>query len=271
MATRTSVWTASRREPAVFPRINGVNWMSKPRPGGVPGGVKKILTTGTGGGISADPDFTFTSILNHIPPWWRDDELVYHPCVEEAFIVNGTVQLADRVYEPGSYVYRPPGILHGPAFVPSDIGATLFQRFAAEGGILRYEGDEFPHADLQPVTDEYQRWPVEWVEHVDSNELPAIPVGTGPWAGATCKWLTRNRETGGGTILLDLPPYWTGSGSPGRGTVEEFVVSGEMTIGGQFFERWGYACRPAGEPAGSYGSQGGARLLCIWDEDELGA
>jgi hypothetical protein len=44
-----------------------------------------------------------------------------------------------------------------------------------------------------------------------------------------------------------------------------------MTIGGQFFERWGYACRPAGEPAGSYGSQGGARLLCIWDEDELGA
>jgi hypothetical protein len=42
-------------------------------------------------------------------------------------------------------------------------------------------------------------------------------------------------------------------------------------MGGQWFERWGYACRPAGDPADGYQALGGARLICFWDENELDA
>jgi hypothetical protein len=246
-----------------------LTWDSKVRAGGVGGPTKKILSAGTGGGLSPAGDILMETWLSHSPPWWLDEELVYHPCVEEAFILNGIVQLGDRVYTAGCYLYRPPGILHGPALTPSDIGATLFQRFAAEGGLLRYDGDEFPHLDCQPVTDEYETWPVEWVEFVDSTALEWIAVDSGPWQGCSTKWLSRNRVTGGGTLLLDLPAYWSGEGSRAKGTIEEFVVSGQMTAGGQHFERWGYACRPAGDSAGRYASPGGAQLICVWDEDEL--
>jgi len=249
--------TESKRDATVIPRIRAVPWMSKPRPGGIPGGVRKPLSVGTGGSMSRDSNLRVVTMFNHIPPWWSDPELVYHPCVEEAFILNGTVQLADRVYGPGCYVYRPPGILHGGALVPSDIGATLFHRFADEGGLLRYEGTELPHIDSQPITDEYEDWPAQWVERVDSGELPWLEVPKGPWEGAACKWLTRNRVTGGGTLLIKLPPYWTGVGSRAKGTIEEFVVEGACIMGGQYFDMWGYA------------SISEVQLLCIWDEDEF--
>jgi hypothetical protein len=51
--------------------------------------------------------------------------------------------------------------------------------------------------------------------------------------------------------------------------VQEFVVEGELTMDGVLFERWGYACRPSGEAAGPYATDGGARLLCVWDVDEF--
>src|SRR4051812_36536126 len=112
----------SQRESVSIPRVNDVPWDTKTiSPAAVPGPAKKILSRGTGGALHPDPDVVQATWLTHISPWWRDPELVYHPCVEEAFILNGTVQLGDRVYGAGSYLYRPPGILHGPAFIPSDI------------------------------------------------------------------------------------------------------------------------------------------------------
>jgi hypothetical protein len=265
----TEIALASQRESIRVPRVAELPWVTSPKPGGVPGGAKKILGISKGGAMAIDPELEVTTALAHIPPGWVDEELVYHPCVEEAYVLEGEGFMADRPRNKGWYLYRPPGILHGPAGQPPYASRVMVQRFAAAGGLLRYDGDEFPHVDSQPVTDDHERWPVGWVESLDASALPWLPVEGGPWGGTEHKWLSRNKVTGGGALLLRLPQDWIGTGTETRGSVEEFVVDGELTMGGQWFERWGYASRPIGDAAGVYHAPGGACLICFWDVDEL--
>lgn len=71
--------------------------------------------------------------------------------------------------------------------------------------------------------------------------------------------------------MIELPPRISGPGTLCRGHVEEFVIDGSFTAGGLEFARWGFACRPAGGAAGSYRSEGGATLICWFEENELAA
>jgi hypothetical protein len=235
--------------------------------GFVPGPVWKPLTVNEETGA--------VSYLMHIPPNWHDNVLDVHPTNEEGFVLAGHVTLGHPGTPEfgdmpiGNYCYRPPNILHGPARVPSVDGVTLFQRTDGELRIMRYEGDEFPHEHLQPITDEYKTWPVEWKEVNDTTAIPDEPA-TGGWTGTQQRWVWRNRETGGGCTIITIPPGWSGPGSPCRGSVEEFVIEGAFTAGGVEFPTWGYAYRHPGDAAGEYSSETGARVLCVWDEaDEM--
>jgi hypothetical protein len=228
----------------------------------VPGPVLKVLSTDakTGG----------STIMIHLPPGWHDEVLDWHPCSEEGLVLAGTVTLADRRYTPGVYLYRPPGILHGPAAVPSDDGVTIVQRFSSELRILRYTGDEFPHRDLQPITRQHEDWPIEWHERLDPEERPWSIADTGPWSGARYKWLARDRRDGaGGSILLDLPRGWQAGAYEARGEIEEFVLAGTIDVAGERFERWGYASRPRSSTAGGITTEEGARIICWWEMNEL--
>jgi hypothetical protein len=220
--------------------------------------------------LSKDEETGACSYLMHMPPNWHDEVLDYHPGVEEAYVLAGvsTMGEADQGgtrLEVGDYCYRPPGILHGPARIPSINGATFFQRMSSELRILRYDGDEFPHENFQPITDEYKTHPVTWAEKTSTDDLP-WETSTGGWTGARHKWVWRNTETGGGCVILDLPAGWQGTGSPAIGSIEEFVLEGGMQAGGVEYRSWGYAHRPPGQPAGRYSTLEGARLLCYWDE-----
>jgi hypothetical protein len=196
--------------------------------------------------------------------------LDWHPCSEEGLILAGTVTLAERRYTPGVYLYRPPGILHGPAAVPDDAGATIIQRFSSELRILRYTGDEFPHCDLQPVTRQHEDWPIEWLERLDPEERSWSAADAGPWAGARYKWLARDRRDGaGGSILLDLPSGWAGEPFEAGGEIEEFVLAGAVEAADTRLDRWGYASRPRGSTAGGFTAPGGASLICWWETNEL--
>jgi len=107
-------------------------------------------------------------------------------------------------------------------------------------------------------------------EYVDSERFPGHH-STRVRGGCKSEMAVSQPRDGGGTLLLDIPAGWSGVGTTGRATAQEFIISGNATVGGMFFERWGYTCRAPGEAAGSYTSNGGARLICIWDEDEAAA
>ena len=252
------------RSAVSIPDTHALPWQALPTAdGNVPGPVVKVLATAADSGA--------LTILIHLPPGWHDDQLDYHPCAEEGFRLNGCIDINGRHLPVGNYLYRPAGILHGPVRVDPIVGATGIQRFPAPIRILRYTGDEFPHEDLQPISDEHARDPFTWHEQLDTLQLPWVDCpAAGPWAGARHRWLNRNRETQGGVAQLDLPPGWSGRGSPCLGAVEEFVVTGSLEADGTRYSRWGYRCRTAGDASGRYATAEGALLLCWWDRDELG-
>jgi hypothetical protein len=149
---------------------------------------------------------------------------------------------------------------------------TGLYRMNSELRIFRYTGTEFPHVHMTPMNDDWETAPVDWNEKIPSAGLPWRPVTEGGWAGTRHKWLYRDQVTGGGAIMLDVPAGWEGTGTPTRGSAEEFVLEGSIIADGLTYGRWGYAHRPPGTPAGHYSTQDGARLLCYWDEaDELAA
>lgn len=267
----------SRRGRSIIPRIVDVPWQTLVLHDDdhVPGAVFKLLSHGFGG-LSEDPDMPVQTWLVHIPPMWFDPVLTYHPSTEEYFRLVGTSPLGFKSeLGGGSYTYRPPGILHGSRGFTTGFATesgTAIYRFCdptVQDVLLRYEGTAVPQQNYWPVTDEAARWPIDWIEFLDPAALEWAPVEQGPWRGTLAKRLSCNRVTGGGAVLLRLPPGWRGEGSRARGTVEEFVLEGPVSMGCQWFETWGYACRPQGDPAGVYVSPNGSTLLCFWDDDEL--
>ena len=252
-----------RREPVSIPDSHDLNWVSIQlgEDDNVPGPSNKLLTS--------DPATGAHTRLLHLPPGWHDDRLDWHPHVEEGLTLQGACWIGPNLLEEGSYLYRPPGVLHGPVYGDRDVGATFIVHWTGRSRILRYEGDEFPHVDGQAITDGHKHVPFEWHQKLDTNPIPWDDAETGGWAGTRYRWINRHGETGGGAIMIDVPAGWQGTGSEGRGATEEFVLAGSLDADGLTYVKWGYSCRAKGDRAGSYSSDEGARLLCWWDENEL--
>ena len=68
--------------------------------------------------LRTDPDTgerTFLSlVLPHACPPGDQGPQEIHPCVEEAFVIAGSLSGPHGVMHPGAYFWRPPGIAHGP-------------------------------------------------------------------------------------------------------------------------------------------------------------
>jgi hypothetical protein len=248
----------SATETVIIPSAWDLDWMAIDTSGGnVPGPTLKMLYE--------DPQTGAVTFMTHVPPNWHDKNLDFHPTTEEGFVIAGHVKLADRLLDAGCYLYRPPYILHGPVYAPNDLGCTLFQRTSGPLRILYYKGTEHPHKDGQPIKDDYLHSDVEWSEKTDTTELPWEQVKEGGWSGTQIRWIHRNKRTGGGFVMIEIPPGWTGTGSAARGPVEEFILSGSLDAGGTSFGKWGYAHRPGGKPAGKYSSTDGATVLSYWN------
>jgi len=100
---------ASHREKVIIPRLYEVPWQPLLLEGGVRGPAIKMLSRGTGGAFHPDPAYPVATWISHLPPGWGDFELVYHPCVEESFVLGGTGWMGDRIRDPGYYACRPAG------------------------------------------------------------------------------------------------------------------------------------------------------------------
>jgi hypothetical protein len=92
-------------------------WMSNPVEGAAEGLVTKMLRF-----VEATGEMT-AIVAN--PPRFDYPELEFHDCVEEMYLIEGDMRLANSgLMSPGSYFWRPGYITHGPFY--SHTGSLMF-------------------------------------------------------------------------------------------------------------------------------------------------
>lgn len=92
-------------------------WEGSHIPGPPPGIILKLLRH--------VPETNEMTWICANPPRWDYPMLEYHDCIEELYLIEGDIWLGNSgTMRPGSYLWRPPFITHGPFY--SQTGAVLF-------------------------------------------------------------------------------------------------------------------------------------------------
>jgi hypothetical protein len=92
-------------------------WQGSHIPGPPPGIILKLLRH--------VPETNEMTWICANPPRWDYPMLEYHDCIEELYLIEGDIWLGNcGTMLPGSYLWRPPFITHGPFY--SRTGAVLF-------------------------------------------------------------------------------------------------------------------------------------------------
>jgi hypothetical protein len=92
-------------------------WQGTHIPGPPPGMILKLLRH--------VPETNEMTWICANPPRWDYAMLEFHDCIEELYLIEGDIWLGNSgTMRPGSYLWRPPFITHGPFY--SHTGAVLF-------------------------------------------------------------------------------------------------------------------------------------------------
>jgi hypothetical protein len=96
--------------------------------------------------LRTDPETgerTFLSlILPQAAPLGGSGPQEKHPCVEEAYVIAGTLTGPQGTMHPGAYFWRPPGVAHGP--FGARWGAVSLIRFVGGRHVNEWTPDEAP-------------------------------------------------------------------------------------------------------------------------------
>jgi len=63
--------------------------------------------------VTGDTTFVLEASPHFHPEGWKEKEL-YHPCVEEMYLLSGDIRGPQGIINAGGYFWRPPNIWHGP-------------------------------------------------------------------------------------------------------------------------------------------------------------
>ncbi|MBI3951642.1 MAG: DUF4437 domain-containing protein [Acidobacteria bacterium] len=87
---------------------------------------------------SPSDDYTkgFVSLLCWAPPRWSDDRMIHHPCFEEAYTLDGTMEYNFGSIVPGTYFFRPARVKHGHFVAGEEKGAVWF--FRLDGHLINW-------------------------------------------------------------------------------------------------------------------------------------
>ena len=92
-------------------------WVATHIPGPPPGIILKLLRH-----VEETGEMTW---LCGNPPRWDYPRLEFHDCIEELYCIEGDIWLGNSgTMRPGSYLWRPPYLTHGPFY--SRTGCLLF-------------------------------------------------------------------------------------------------------------------------------------------------
>jgi hypothetical protein len=109
----------------------------------------------------------FYTRLIRAQPNWREHPLAHHPCYEEAYTLEGTLDYNFGFQTPGTYFFRPAGIRHGD-FVAGPEGTVWLLRCDAQ--LVDWYTDE--------ARVEMHGKPVNWGPDFPGSEPPVIVHST---------------------------------------------------------------------------------------------
>ncbi|MEV0592761.1 hypothetical protein [Nonomuraea cavernae] len=212
--------------------------------------------------------------IDHVrtEPGYRDLCEAYHDSVEEALFLGGDATLsAEGDFQAGDYFWRPPGWVHAAA---SDQGFECVLMMEGEapaedsGRVSRVirPDEDAGHNPLAGAADPIgprgyvrrreSRFMV-WRDHDDSVTRLTTPDGP----ALTSKTLSDNAATGSASVLVQVPPTWTGTVAATDRERFLILTEGSLTAGDATLEPCSLVHIPAGAPGPSIGSAGGATLL----------
>ncbi len=228
---------------------------------------EEILNTGAQRKLlSVDPETGSETAFVRLPPDWRGPAGAhYHSGFEEALILSGDCDLnGNDLLVAGSYLYRPGGIVHG--WVDhSPSGADIIIKMGRATDLVSVGEPEYPHEydyEGKRVPDGRPH-----IVHLRTADQPFEPWNGGH-PGAQQKLLSRDRETGAATLLLNLDAGFSGQLELAAHTTWEWVVlAGSVSLAdGSTFGPIDYSHRRAGSHETVItGSPDGCRLL-LWRE-----
>lgn len=240
------------RSTTVIESVNPLDW----EPLGTHGVTRKLL--------SHDPVTGAVTQYVNIPENWRGGGVAHHhSCVEEAFIISGDVSLVpdDRLVD-GSYLYRPPFIVHGHD-ERADKGCRCIIRMSGDMDFnLVPEPERAVEYAIQPITD-----PRGHVLHLKTPEMEWQTRGEG--AGQFgLKLLSIAGDTGAYTGLVRLPPGWRGAlSTPPEFSREWFVLSGSWQLAdGSLCGPLSYRFEPRGRPDAAVIASDDGCVVLTWCE-----
>jgi quercetin dioxygenase-like cupin family protein len=182
----------------------------------------------------------------------------YHHVDEEILVTQGAMTFDHRTWLPSKgYIYHPPHTVHG--FNSGFDGEVIILSRHNGGGTL-----ELNYVEGEPLAqDWYQAFgpppprPPAYIP--DFTTLCAHSEGD----GSVVTVLSRHPETGEGSLFLQIPPEWQGSGPAVELTRyrEMLVLDGEVVCAdGSVLKTGYYAFIPPGHAHGFAASQAGALI-----------
>lgn len=115
-------WADARGEVTVLD-TEAMKWDAVPVAGPMPGLFIKYL--------HVDPVTGFYTRLVHSQEGWTDHRLAHHPCYEEAYTLDGSMEYNFGTLDPGTYFFRPARVKHG-HFTTPEGGVTWLMRSDGE-------------------------------------------------------------------------------------------------------------------------------------------
>ena len=101
----------------------------------------------------------------------------------------------------------------------------------------------------------FNAYELEWER---GSEIPLFD-------GADRRVITRDGGTGSATTMVRLPPGWRRSAAADDGTLECFVLEGDLSVEGERVGAGGFAAVPRGVGTVDVATESGAQLVAFWN------
>ena len=203
--------------------------------------------------LSRDPDDGAMSLLVRYPSGWATKQAGSLATAEELLVLEGTLELDGRRFDPDGYGWFPAGYRRTVRAAPAGAVALVFY----EAEPVWTTGDSSDgHAMAEPI-------------RLDAFELPWATEAIDPaFGGAGHRWklLRGSPESASATMLVTCPAHlhparWLGPQEIHTCAEEVFVLSGDLLSHIGQMCSGAYCWRPARVAHGPYGSRGGNLVL----------